>query len=70
MNEVFPIYFNAFRSQDNSGGGIWAGRTGFNFQQRLDIFCTPQRLDRLRSSASLLSNGYGGSFPVSKAERS
>jgi hypothetical protein len=62
---VFPIYCNAIGSQDSSVGMT----TGYGLHgrgstpRRDEIFCTPQRSDWFRGSASLLSNGYWELFP-------
>jgi hypothetical protein len=47
---------------------IWAGRSGFNCWWGREIFSTPPCPDRLWGPSSLLSNGYGGSFPPSSPE--
>jgi hypothetical protein len=44
-----------------------AGRPGFDFRQEIKIFSSLQRQDHIWGPHSVLSKGYEGSFPGSKA---
>jgi hypothetical protein len=58
---IIKVYMSSDSSVSNSDG-LRAGRPGLDSRQGQEMFSTAQRLDRIRSPSSLLSNGCQGYF--------